>query len=371
MRTIWVALLLMVPAVHAGSVDDPEVTDPTGDSIDDIKDILKVWIEDGIVIDSEGRESLVVALQLAVDDPDMSSLFALHERVRIAFKGDFPGAPDAHEFYVLAQPNVGTQTETGEARFICNFGMAPEEGGSADISTEMGMDEGEWDGAMFECILPLEFIGGEAAYGQTLSDIWAVYQVVQRGPTSSEDEAGVNTHDLDRAPDSDYGRDYVVYAPPAASAPIAYAELDALPFTNRTEVPTNGTLQLNHTGAGSFLVNASAERGSIALNVTGPDGIVFADNGTEIQAEIDGCADACNMTFRFTFDGFVGTYSIEPAPGGNEGPGGNGTGDPDAPGGNGTADGNATGGADKGSPFVAVPLAMVAVAVIAARRRRD
>ncbi len=381
------AILLLVPLAQAGSVSDPEVTDPAGDGGPAGKDILKVWIEDELVLNGAGLESLIFAFEIASDGPDLSSLYALHERVRIGFKPMYDGAPAGTELYVFGEPNVGTTTQTGESRFLCRFGIAATQGGSQDTAAEQTLEVGDWDGKTFRCLLPLDLIGGAAARGGTLADIWAKYELVQRGPNAGGDAAGVNTHVLDRAPNAGFGRDYMV-SPPIPEAPsIVYSNITAFPFSSETTDPTTGVFQYNWTGDAAFRFVGEVLAGNMTINVTANGAQVFAWNGTDgLDASMEAafaCADEsaapapCAYAFIYTLTDFVGSYGIDHAPekpvtegnvtGETPGqPGGPTGGEPAA--GNETAEPVLGDDAGKESPGFALPLLLLALIVIARRR---
>jgi hypothetical protein len=271
------ALILATP-VSAGTVDDPEITDPNNDSTGPIaaQDVVKFWIADEIG-DLDGVPVLDLNVQTAGDHQHVPGFFAMAITYRISFVPE--GWTAGAEAYVTIRANLDTGTASpGKEIVSCRFGVAPAAGGWQDIAGETVLTGVLVAGNHFQCRLPVELLAGYTAK-DPIRNLLVQQQLVQRSPLNSGDVAGVTVvRTFDRAPDEGFGRDW-------PNQPVAPPEEEETPEANSTEEtessstttsaptpttqptvkPTNATVEENKTDEEAPPVEAQEDAKSTPL----------------------------------------------------------------------------------------------------------
>lgn len=211
--------------VHAGSLEDPEITDAADDSASPVagQDVAAFWIDDQPVLSpAETPEmSLRFNLLFAGDYEHTPAFFAASVRYRVSFLPSI-GLPDgAVEGYVhispsranLATPVTAVPGGGGEV-VSCRFGAPSTEGESLPIAAELPLAGEVVSGTHMACYLPLTALPG-LGNGTSIGNLLVQQQLVQRGPLSGDpptggDQIGVNVLEtFDIAPDEGFGREYI------------------------------------------------------------------------------------------------------------------------------------------------------------------
>lgn len=372
---LLLALLFLAPLASAGSESDPEVTDPAGDSMhaDPGRDVVAFWIEDTLA-EVDGAPALAFRLVTADDFQHNAALFAAHDHFRVGFQ---TATVDGHPYVDFRPSNEATGGAPTSETLACRFGVAADASSYADLPAEVALSS-TVEGASFTCLLPLDLLGGVA--GQTLTDLHVRYLQTFRGPTSGGDAIGpLDSPTLDRAPDDGAGRDYVV--PSLDAGPLTlYDEAEGVPFQARGAFANATTLTqvYNWTAApGDLLlrVDASVAAGNVTVRVV-DDGnetvyecLCDANRSDEVPLNVTA---AGVWRISMSYDGFAGnlTVSLDAAPE----PTGEAPEDPEDPEPEPTGTeqepegGNATAQPSEDTPLP-VWVALVAVALVAARRR--
>ncbi len=357
---LLMAVLALAPLTVSGSAEDPEITDPAGD----------VGTVGGAPSCAAG------ACNAAPKFIDLTKAYVdVQTETEIVFviniAGNYnPSVYGAHHFAVHFK--VGADAFTAGL----DVGRSSTSAGD-DSETPSGVaSDAGYDGSQIRITVPLTAIG--AVDGTVITEFYA---------SSKLDLADQHKGTFaDRAPDSGFGRDYVV-AIAAPEPSVLYANITAFPFLVETTNATTGVFQYNWTGDAAFRFVGEVLAGNMTINVTANNETVFAWNGTdgldEMMESAHVCADEsvtpvpCDYAFTYTLTDFVGMYGIDLATEQTMGETNATEGAPGAPGtdgGNGTSGGNQTdedvdGAVDgKESPGFALPLLVIALIVIARRR---
>lgn len=273
MRTaiaVLLGLFLVAPA-SAGTEAEPDISDDPADSLSPVpgQDIVSFWIEPSLTALSDGSPALDFRLVVAGDYDYQPSFFVAHHRYRVAFVPSTSiSGPEA---YVNFVPTEGAgpagAPAAGPNALGCRFAVAPEVGGSADNTLEVGLEATLLDSTHFQCKLPVSLLPGLGG-GSTLALQAITLEYVTRGPTNAGDVNGVTILEtFDRAPDSGTGPVYVVpELPRDDSGPVVLYNnvtadrvvlehsfnetTDDVYVYNWTGAPQNVTLSYNATGSG-------------------------------------------------------------------------------------------------------------------------
>lgn len=339
------AVLLLAAPATAGSVDDPEITDPaddhkmTGgqDDPDDLVksvDLIKGWVE-------------------AVTDEHVELRVQTSQQMR---GGQVSGNPTTqydydYSFTLNGATYMAAATVAGPAPpSVTARGVASEASIHPDSDSTLVL------------IVPLESIGLPAP-GDVFSEMSVAARVYANQVTMA----------TDRAPDSGAGRDFVMPEPSGAGG-IVFLNGSTFPVTIEqtfTE-PTTATYQLNWTSPGgnlSSVVLVNATEGTVDIEYRVGNESVHRSNASAEAALAD--VPAGNGTITINYTAFAGQVAIDIAPAtepgatGTQGPGtqGPGTGTSE-PGANETGE---PGGNDTPVPFIVPALGL---ALAAAVRRR-
>lgn len=350
------AVLMLVPVAAAGTPDDPEITDPSGDSVSTqdglaagAADILQAWIEG------------------AGDDLHVSILLGS------AVCAD-PTETIEYRFFLTASEEVAFGADIfGLGPGFCSVG-----GSDTTIEATGAASDASYDGDVIVLTVPRTAFG-DLADGDVLTGFYGTSQAYVGSPDV--------WNDSDRAPDEGSGRAYVVggVAEPVIEADLGSGNASILLQPGE---PVDDLWVNNWTSAGgahTIGFESNTTEGEVGFLVADSGGAPLwqcACDGTGEQRVVNGTAG--NWTLMVEARGFAGTFRLdisETPDAADNGtgsppeapPDGNSTTDADpGPAGNRTEDlaGNGTADArDKGAPLpLVVPVAAAGAAV--ARRRR-
>ncbi len=203
--------------VHAGSPEDPEITDADNDTTgsDGDQDIVRAWIQES----TEFPGSLEFFVESKGNFEHPPSYYANHVRYSFRFTPSNPdGLPSgAAEAYINLRPTRSAPAPNvyvGDDTLECRFGFAPTPGGSADLESEGEIASIFEDGNLFGCRLGFGQLGSFGP-GHSITAPYVLLQEVTRGPTSGGDEIPVTVRNTwDRAPDDGFGRPFQIPLPP-------------------------------------------------------------------------------------------------------------------------------------------------------------
>lgn len=281
---LFVSWVLMVPAVQAGTEQNPEITDAPDDSTNPIPgdDFGSFWIDEVLGATSEGAPALVFRLKVGGDFNHRPSFFALSERFRVSFAGPPAAMQGAAELYVHfspSNPSTGPQATPNptEESVSCRLGRAATAGASAPIAEEITLESVFVDDPNFGCLVPLDIL--KVAGGDKLTGFVGKQQLVTRGPLSGAPPQGGDNipptvlTTFDTAPDTGAGRDFVVPGGAASAAnPTSFVLLSGNAVGNTTSYATATTqaVQFNWTStlrAADIQLAATLANGTVSFVV--------------------------------------------------------------------------------------------------------
>ncbi|MBI2078524.1 MAG: hypothetical protein HYT80_09185 [Euryarchaeota archaeon] len=360
-----VAGMFAVSTVHAGSAEDPEVTDPSGDGGQLARDLIKAWVTDP----DPGNLTFSVEFTGA---PTFypTTAFALSERITFWSKPTAGTPAGKPVLYVTTSPTQSTGAFTlGNSR----FGFTATAGTFGNLNDEVAIG-GSVAGKVITLKLPLTRLPGFVHGVDGLKDPYANWVLVSKGPLggAGNPDTNVIVTTYDRAPNTGFGRNFFTLAP----GPTFALNLS----TPSLEFPQGGqaTAQVE-------VVNAGAAGADLNLTANATEGYdvviepasVSVGGGANVTVNVTvssslGAGNTTNVTIAAT-DASGASVSVTlavvvgpPIP----------SAVPDDPGANATA--NATtesaspAAADEGGiPGFEATLVVAAVGMLALRRRRD
>ncbi len=347
--TLTLAAALIAP-VQAGTQEDPEITDPQNDEV--VLGAAPDLVCFGAPVNA-CLGSVVDVLQAWVTESETELVFRINMATTTA-GGKVYGPSDMNFYFDIdgVTYNAGADVEWSDVVGVNGDGTPHPKGNTSTVTPE--------DGGVFAMTVNRADIGNPPM-GSTLTNLYVEATLRIAGL------AGATVHD--RAPDSDFGRDYTLALGPAPAggaggdAPVADSDSDGLNDTWEQEHFGNLSANATDDPDGDGCDNACEFAAGTDPNNADTDGDGVND-GDEIAAGKDPLDpnDASSSGGNQTDDGGSGN-STAPPPTTDDGGG------DDI---NGTADLDDAGNeADKDSPGVGIValLALVGAAAVLVRRR--
>lgn len=327
-------VMLLAPAAMAGSADDPEITDGTGDATLDILDITKAW-----VTPLDGNQEVELSIELSSAPPVPGAPTQTGPNARYAF--DFvPFDPSGKALvslddpgtytnsYVEAAPqSVGDLESSGEpSDWSFSYGYVYFDGQFNQLN-QIASISGRIEGNVITFVLPLgaeqEYVKiptGSAADGYSFRNLAAA-------SSSWVTVAGIGAGgDDDSAPDDGFGRDFYFTGKESeqgGTEPPVYVDLENASISHSWIEANSDTYIFNWTSNATELdasFQSTVQNGTADLVVMDPSGeerINQTVDADEQQAFEWNDAPPGNWTIRIAYANFTGELSVrimEPEP---------------------------------------------------------